>query len=261
MNIEHISVSRAQCFIDCPFSYKCRYHLKLQSPGPEAPWFAYGKTVHRICELYVEGKAEKSVNEVANEVLSGKIPIEEKFGKKVYAPHLSEEYKNRLPEHLRSLERITKLLGTSGHTEYVFSYDLMPPNNIILTGVIDRLIEKNNKYWIIDYKTTKKDGQWRKTPQSIIGDIQLRCYARVVQKTFNVPAENIQAALFYLEGKGGENLIGARFDQKSLLDVEKYLLKIYQQIKAMEANDARGIVSFRCRFCDWKKMCPYYKGK
>ncbi|MCK9459679.1 MAG: PD-(D/E)XK nuclease family protein [Proteobacteria bacterium] len=254
MNIEHISVSRSDCFHQCPFSYKCRYHLKLPSPVSEPFYFVYGKVVHRIAEIYVQRKGETPLNEVTKEILSGQTPIEERFGKKSYCPPIPPEYKDRMPGHLRSIEKITKILGTTGETEFAFTYDLDPPNNKLITGVIDRLIEKDNKFWIVDYKTTKK-GMWRKTPQTITKDIQLRCYARVVQKKFNVPAENIQAALYYLEGG---DLIGARFGQQSLLDVEQHLLKTHQQIEAMPPDEARGKVGEHCRRCDWKNMCPFY---
>jgi hypothetical protein len=79
-----------------------------------------------------------------------------------------------------------------------------------------------------------------------------------VQKKFDVPAENIQAALYYLEGG---DLIGARFAQQSLLDVEQHLLKTYQQIEVMDPDNARGNVGEHCRRCDWKGMCPFYKGR
>jgi len=38
MNIEHISVSRAKTYKQCPQHYKYHYHLKLSSPVEE-PFF------------------------------------------------------------------------------------------------------------------------------------------------------------------------------------------------------------------------------
>lgn len=258
MKIEHISVSRKECFDECWTKYRFRYHEKLPSPFPEPPYFAYGKTVHKIAEVYVQKQAEMPINEVTKLILSGKIPIEERFGKVTFAPHLSPEYRDRLPEHLRSIERLVKLMGTKGLTEFPFEYDLDPPNRCLVNGVIDRLIENKNKYWIIDYKTTKP-GKWRKTPQTITNDVQLRCYARFVQRQYNVPAENIQAALFYLEKGGDTNLVGARFSNESLIGVEQELLKTYRQIENMTPQEARGRVGEHCRRCDYRGLCPYFK--
>ena len=54
MNIEHISVSRKQCFDTCKAQYKYRYHLKIVSEAPTADHFTYGKIVHKVAENYVE---------------------------------------------------------------------------------------------------------------------------------------------------------------------------------------------------------------
>ena len=64
MNIEHISVSRKQCFDTCKAQYKYRYHLKIVSEEPTADHFTYGKIVHKVAENYVEekGKREKQQN-------------------------------------------------------------------------------------------------------------------------------------------------------------------------------------------------------
>ena len=54
MNIEHISVSRKQCFDTCKAQYKYRYHLKIVSEEPTADHFTYGKIVHKVAENYTE---------------------------------------------------------------------------------------------------------------------------------------------------------------------------------------------------------------
>jgi hypothetical protein len=257
MNIDHISVSRKDCFDLCPAQYKFRYHSKIKSPFPEPEYFSYGRTVHKIAELYIQGQGEKTLMEITQLIFTKQIPIEERFGTQTFAPNFSPEYKERLPEHLRAIDRIAKLTGFTGLTEFAFEYDLDPPNNCLINGVIDRLIEKKNKYWIIDYKTTKR-GIFRKTPTTITKDLQLRCYARVVQKQYNAPAENIQCALFYLEGG---DLIGARFSESSLLDVEQQLLQTYHKIKNMDPNDAKGNIGQHCRRCDYRTLCPHYKAK
>ncbi|MFX5760977.1 PD-(D/E)XK nuclease family protein, partial [Acinetobacter baumannii] len=79
---------------------------------------------------------------------------------------------------------------------------------------------------IIDYKTTKK-GMWRKDTNTIRKDLQLRCYGRVVQREFGAKAENIMAALYYLEGG---NLVATKFTEQSLASSEKELLDAYNQI-------------------------------
>jgi CRISPR/Cas system-associated exonuclease Cas4 (RecB family) len=257
MECNHISVSRKQCWDQCPQQYKYRYHLKVVSPEPEPFYFAYGKIVHKIAEELVLSEGKKNIGQITNEVLEGQIPIEERAGKIVFAPELPLDYKERLPDHLRSIQKLTTQIGATGHTEWKFEYDLDPPHNKMILGFIDRLIEKNGKYWIIDYKTTKR-GPWRKDSTTITEDLQLRCYARVVQKTFNVDAADISCALYYVEGG---NLVAARFSNQSLVAAEQELLRAYDQIIATEPENSRANVGSHCRRCDYRKICPHYAAR
>lgn len=256
MNIEHISVSRFGVWNNCPCQYKYKYHFKIIPPGPEPFYFVYGKIVHKIAEEYVTRKGVSPLAEVAMEVLDGKIPIErdEKEKKEVFAPSLPPAYRKRLPENLRSIKKLTDQIGTEGLLEHQFNYDLDPPNNKKVKGFIDRLINKGDKWFILDYKTTKA-GQWRKDAKSIVHDLQLRLYARVVQREFNVPAENIHAALYYLEDG---SLISTGFDQKSLLTAETCLLEAYNDIVAMPPEAVFGNVGDHCYRCEYKDMCPFF---
>jgi RecB family exonuclease len=255
MNISHISVSRKQLFDECPQKYKYQYHLKLEHEEPEPYYFIYGTLIHKIAEEYVKGRGKLTLESITSSVLNGDIPVEEdKAGNPVYAPKLELEYKKRLPEHLRAIKKLSDQIGLDGHTEYKFKYDLDPPNGKFVVGVIDRLIQRGDHFFIIDYKTTKK-GMWRKDSRSILTDLQLRCYSRVVQKEFKVPAENIKAALYYVEGG---NLIGAKFSHQALVDAENELLSAHKQIEAMPPEAAWGNVGRTCRFCAFRRRCPFY---
>lgn len=253
MDINHISVSRRDCWESCKQKYKYRYHLKVELDEPEKFHFTYGKIVHKIAETYVEHRGSYPLNELVQDVLKGDIEIEEN---KV-APELPREYKEKLPRHIKAFKKLTDQIGTDGICEYKFEYDLEPPNNYLVTGFIDRLINKNGKFFIIDYKTTKR-GKWRKTPQTIVHDLQLRCYGRVVQKAFNVPADKIMAALYYFEG---EEIVSTRFTEKSLEEAEKELLRAYKEIKDFPPEKAWGTTGDHCNLCDYKKICPFYNKK
>ncbi|RDJ35624.1 MAG: PD-(D/E)XK nuclease family protein [Crenarchaeota archaeon] len=254
MNIEHISVSRSGVWDECRLKYKYQYHLKLE-PLDKEPWhFTYGKIVHKIAEDYVSSQGSKQISESAIDVLSRKIPIEVWNGKPTFAPPLPQNYKERLPEHLRSIKTITEQIGMSGKLEHHFRYDLDPPNGKYVKGFIDRLIQRDDQWFVLDYKTTKK-GKWRKDITNITGDLQLRMYARVVQKEFNVPVENIRTALLYLEG--GE-LVPAKFKEHEVIEAEQYLLQTYNEIISTHPDSVKGNVGDHCRFCNFRKRCPFY---
>lgn len=251
MNIEHISVSRGKSYKQCAYYYKLKYHDKVPNPGEEQFYFVYGKIVHKIAEQHVVERGARTIKEISGDVLKGTIEIED--GKK--APCLPPDYRNRLPGHLKALERLNGKIGCSGVTEHKFKYDLDPPNRKFVTGFIDRIILGDGRAWIIDYKTTKK-GPFRENRQTIKHDPQLRIYSRVVQKEFGLKAENIRAALFYLED---EELLDASYTEESLCAIERELLELYNQINGHRPEEARGSVGQHCNRCEYKDMCPFFR--
>lgn len=250
MNINHLSVSRVGVWNECKQKYKYRYHLNIPSQEEEPFYFVYGKIIHKIAEEYVRAEGQSLISEVTKDVLGGRIEIEP--GKK--APPLPQEYQFRMPEHLKSVKWLTDKIGFGGKLEHPFNFDLDPPNNRIVKGFIDRLIIREDKCWIIDYKTTKK-GPWRRDLSDVTNDLQLRCYSRVVQREFGIDPTKIQAVLFYLEGT---NLVGARFTPQSLESVEKELLEVYKTIENADPNAVVGTVGRHCTRCDYRKICPFY---
>ena len=252
MDINHISVSRKGCFDLCQQQYKFKYHLKVETDVEEPFYFTYSKIVHRIAEKYVDYKGKKEIGEVANDVLLGKLLLDEYNNS--FAPPLPPEYRKRFPSHIRSVKSLVDQMGFEGETEYKFTYDLDPPNGKNVTGVIDRLIIKNDKCFIVDYKTTKK-GRWRKNSRTIKTDLQLRCYSKVVQKEFGIKAQNIKSALYYLEGA---DLIGACYSEDSLRRAEDDLLEVYNVIQQTNPDEVWGNVGDHCKRCDYRKICPFY---
>lgn len=254
MELNNISVSRRDVWTECQAKYRYQYILKSEGLPPEF-YLTYGNVIHTIAEQYVANKGQRTLTEVTEDVIKGNIPIgEDKNGKKILAPKkIPPDYLKRMPEHLRSIQKITEQIGTEGWTEYSFEYDLDPPHNRRIKGVLDRLICKGGKYWIIDYKTSKK-GFWRK--KNVTNDLQLRCYARVVQKEFNVPAEDIKAALYYLEGS---ELVAAKFSNQSLIEAEQELLSVYKQIENTNPDAVWGNVGSHCGRCSYRKICTFYK--
>ena len=247
---EHISVSRKQCWDECQAKYKFRYHLKVPVEGPIQPYFVYGKLVHKIAEVYVLEQGQRPIDDIAHDCLHGIIEVEKGHP----PPVLEKDYRKKLPEHLRNIKQLTDRIGYDGKLEWPFHYDLQPPDQHFITGFIDRVIIRGDKYFILDYKTTKK-GFWRKNQNTIRNDLQLRCYARVVQKEFGAKAENIRAALYYLDGG---DLIATKFSEESLEAAETELHDAFKEITNTDPDSVYGRVGDQCRRCDYRKICPFY---
>jgi len=247
---EHISVSRKQTWSECQAKYRFKYHLKVPSEEPTQPYFIYGKLVHKIAEVYVQEKGKKDIEEIAKQCLKGEIEVEPGCREL----QVEKEYLKKLPSHLRNIRSLNDRIGYDGKLEYFFHFDLDPPNNHFLTGVIDRLIIRGDKFFIIDYKTTKK-GRWRKNQNTIRKDLQLRCYAKVAQVEFGAKAENIRAALYYLDGP---DLVATKFTQDSLDTAQTELHETFKEIISTDPNDVYGRVGDQCRRCEYRKICPFY---
>lgn len=250
MDISNISVSRLDVWRECTQRYKYQYHLKIEPEEPEPFYFTYGTIIHKIAEEYVWNRGEQLLEEVAHAVVKGEIPL--KDGKPL-VNGLPPDYAKRLPGDLRAIQRLTDKIGLEGWVEYEFQYDLDPPHERYLKGVIDRLIQKGDKFFIIDYKTTKR-GRFRK--KYVTNDLQLRCYARVVQRQFQVPAHHIKAGLYYLDG--GES-VAASFNDQSLIAAETELLEGYKEIANTPPEAAYGNVGDHCTRCRYRKQCPFYR--
>ncbi len=255
MNIEHISVSRKGVWEECQFRYKYRYHDKIPPPGETPFYFTYGKIIHKIAETFTGHQGHRPMTEICNDLFAG-----EELEPGLICPHPANwpgAYRKRMPGMLRALERLAEKMGLENeqHTEYEFYFDLDPPNKKHVKGFVDWLVIKKGIYHIIDYKTTKK-GKWRETQQTVGHNLQLRAYARVIQKDFDIDASKIKSALYYLEGA---NLLGAKFTNESLELAEKQLLEAYRQIEATPPERAAARVGEHCKRCDYREPCPFYK--
>lgn len=253
MLIEHLSVSRGQCYEQCQQQYKYKYHLKVIPDQPEQVYFVYGKLVHKAAELYVENKGAVDIMELGNDLLNGKIFFSDT--KKLYL--LNTTYRNKFREHLKVVKLFTEKVGFDGELECEIRFDLDDPNQKILLGFIDRLIIKNERAVIIDYKTSK-DNAWRKTKETIKKDLQLNTYALYVWEKYNIKPENIQAALVYLEGG---KIISTNFREDYLLKVKSDLKKLYYQIQNLDENKVIGNVGNHCNRCDYNNICHFYRSK
>lgn len=223
--------------------------LKYLAPLRSLFFFTYGSIVHLVAEEFIRCRGERSINEIWVDVRNGTIELEPG----VIAPPLPTEYAKRLPTHLSSILKLSNKIGFKGLLEHPFYYDLDPPNGIYAKGFIDRLIIDQDKAFIIDYKTTKK-GKWRVNKHTVKNDLQLRTYARVVQKEFNIDPKNINCALYYLEDS---EIIAARYSEDSLISAQQELLQRFKEIEAADPEHVYGKIGPHCDRCAYVSLCPF----
>jgi CRISPR/Cas system-associated exonuclease Cas4 (RecB family) len=253
MDINHLSVSRGQCFEECQQKYKYRYHLRVIPDKPEQIHFTYGKLLHKAAELYVQNEGKTDIVELGKDLLYGKISFSESFKLR----NLNDSYRSKFWEHIKIVKAFTNKVGFEGEIEHEITYDVDPPNNKILTGFIDRLFFKDGKAFILDYKTNKKSS-FRKDRSSIKTDLQLSTYALYVSEKYNIDPENITAALIYVDGG---NIVSTNFTKEGLENTKKYLKDLYYKIENSDETKVAGKVGRHCGFCDYNNICPFYKAE
>lgn len=252
MKCEHMSVSRADTYNTCNYKYKLRYELAVI---PEQKfYFVFGKIYHKIVEEYIKLKGEKDIYQITKMVLDGELKID---GDNV-APRLLPDQKNRLGQHIENFLKFNDKIGCIGECEVPFSIDLDPPHGKNWVGFIDRLIIKNDMYFIIDYKTSKKN-RWRKNSITIRKDPQIIGYCYIIHKLYNAKPENIRALLFYSED--GDAIDSRTFTKEELEEVPKKLLDIYNNILIQDKDAVVGNVGEHCFNCDYSQICPFYNMK
>lgn len=250
MNIDHISISREGVWRECQQRYKYKYHLQVLVEQPTPFYFTFGKLVHRIIEEHTKCRGEKSVPRIKKDILNGHI----EFQPNESVPSLDRDQYERLTLHLNNYMKLANKIGYDGHIEWPFLFDLDAPNKRCIKGFLDRLIIKDDRAFILDWKTTKPS-RWRKDSRTITSDLQLAAYCYIVNKTFNIPAKNIKAALYYLEDA---KLVPVSFGQPTLETVPNRLLKIYKEIEKADPDKVKGTVGDHCRRCDYRKICCWY---
>jgi CRISPR/Cas system-associated exonuclease Cas4 (RecB family) len=257
MNLEHLSHSRMTLFEECGLKYKYKYHDKVKLDEPEPIYFLYGKIIHKFAEEYVKENKKKSATSILQDILEGTIPLEKKEGGEYGPPQLPREYVARLNNEINNVCKVTEKLGTDGEVEWPFKYDLDPPNEKYIVGFIDRLIPLHDgkKFVIVDYKTTKT-GPWRKNKFSIKKDMQLKIYARMIQKHFNIPAKNIAACLVYVLDNKTVGMTS--FTDEDLEYTEQKLKNTYLTIENTPPESARANVGNHCTRCEFRKICSAY---
>ncbi len=201
--MHHISFSSFKDWNKCPFLFKVKHIDKVFSFTGNV-YTCYGTAMHKICENYMKHVFPKN---------------QELFEKENVITFFNEYYKKECQKNI-SLQEAQKvelsekdilLTGQSyedylqyikenfSNTHEVFSTEYMIENeidfcntDIKFKGIIDLILKEkqNDKYIIIDYKTTLYG--WDKYQRSDkITAYQLVIYKYFFSKANNIPLENI----------------------------------------------------------------------
>ncbi|MBC7081764.1 MAG: PD-(D/E)XK nuclease family protein [Thermoplasmatales archaeon] len=244
------SNSSINSFEACPYRFKLMYIDKIKPIRKSVETFM-GNRVHEALEkLYRDKIYEKTCS------------LEE----------LLEFYNNRWEKEMNPQIFVAKEYDISNYKkmgeryliDYYNTYKPFDEGKIIalekkvlfpinekywVAGVIDRVMEVDEKYEVHDYKTSVH----LPTKQEIENDPQLAIYALSLKYMYDI--EEIELVWHFLAFNKE-----IRIRKENYEDIRENLIyKIKKIEKAIKENDFPAIESSLCDYCEYQQICPIFR--
>ena len=236
-----LSASKLKIFLECKRKFYYKYILGLKTPQIVDTAFAdVGNMIHlALKEVYKDENHPTIEKEIYKSFVNAlyKIGGEDsymKFQMRIWA------------ERIREIAKIDARHFADGWRVVEVEKELQAtlPNGLIITGKIDRIERKGDKYRIIDYKTGKYTLYTKKTVNGAT-DFQLEFYhILATQNGMN----DIDGCYFY-------DLKNAEIVEEEYMEVKMQRIEEAIQEYCKEKHDFEENSSSRCQFCDFKELC------
>ncbi|MEK7287214.1 MAG: PD-(D/E)XK nuclease family protein [Elusimicrobiota bacterium] len=236
-----LSHSSMNLYRECPQRFKFRYVDGIK----EAPkhYFSFGQSVHKALEfLYRSQLVAPAIEEVLYH-------YEANWVKEGYA---SKEQEQARLEEGRGIIRAYYSKHIEGWkpamaTEFDFTIKI---DDADVRGKIDRIDRlPSGNFHVIDYKTGKSFASWR-----VEKDNQLTLYQMACEETFGHPVEMM--TFYHLPSLTPVN--SARHPDTLVRNLRKEIISVKTSIERQIFDPKPE--DFRCRYCDYKKICPAWTG-
>lgn len=204
------SPNMLKTFEDCPQKFEYKYIQKIVMPQ-KASNFEKGKRIHALANYYLKGADITKFEKVLNEE---ELNIWQKLK--------SNEYFNK--KYLKS--------------EYAISAKI---SDYWIGGRLDALMQDENCYYILDYKTGS-------IPQNAEYDFQTMIYLYCASKLLKTNC----IKFVYIDLKNNENKI-IEFSHDIIKKYEIKILNTLNKINAIEFEPNKT----KCKFCEYNKLCYY----
>lgn len=206
------SPNMLKTFSDCPHKYYLKYVKKISIPQP-ASYFEKGKKIHALANYYLRGDdISKIINGLTeDEKAIWDMLFQNEFFKKKYVK-----------------------------SEYNLSCKI---GEFWIGGRLDALMQDNEDYYILDYKT----GSIPKTPES---DFQTMVYLICADKKI----KNYNSLKFvYIDLKNNVNAVIELTAERK----EKYINVLSDICTMISTSNEYPQQSGKCRFCEYQKLCMF----
>lgn len=249
------SISRLNCYKECPLRYKFEYIDKLKEPFKNNDSTFLGDMCHRSLEKLYRDRVNGKID-TEEELIAFFNDLWEKEYDSENILHTSEQYG---PAYYR-------LQGVDMLTRYyrnIFFKDDMEilgleteefldlPNGDLYYIRIDKLAYKDGTFYVCDYKTDRKEKE-----QAVAdSDQQLAMYAVWVRKKFP-SAKDVKLIWHMLRFDGEQATVTSSRTVEELDALEKEIVELIKEIELATEFPAGN--NPHCDYCTYKPLCPKF---
>lgn len=259
---EKIFPNTLNCYLQCPFKFKCHNDKEVKAKFVESPESFVGKVMHEVLKDFFDIK-KVPINERRNQDLGemlkhswARIPKNGWSNECWGAEERIGLFGSEEQEKAFGLKAITILNNYISSADLsvipLFLEDWMECNvgEFIIGGRIDRIdqdSESSISVW--DYKTGKLPYH-NSVEKMMVENLQVPIYA-IIASRLNPFAEKIRAGLIYIKYSRIYDIVWTKDE------LEKIESKIIATIeKAKSENDFQPRINKLCPWCEYRDRCP-----
>ncbi len=238
-----LSYSSISDYRNCPLKYKFRYVDRM--PTKKTPALSFGSSLHEVLAYIYNVKTpdpppiEEVYKSLEKEWLSA--GYSSKAEEKQYYEHGKKVLANYYEKNISQDFKLSVAL------EHKFGLDM---DGFTLTGIIDRLDKnKDGKYEVIDYKTSRKLPPQRQIDK----DLQLSIYHMATEKTWGFTPESV--SLYFL--LPNQKMSSTRNDEQ----IKETVAVVNDVADKVSKELFEPTQSALCPWCDFQPYCPYFSHK
>ena len=233
-----LSYSQISIYQQCPLKYKYQYIER--KPRLPKNYLSFGQSLHST----LDGFAKKYKNNFQTAEFSDLLDIYVRsWSKEGYKDEKEEKDYWEIGKKIlfSFLTQIKKQNPKIIDTEKRFKLNF---EDFKLTGVIDRIDERDGEWIILDYKTGKEE-----KPLFIKKDLQLPIYSLAVYELFGKKVRKVSR--YYLKTL---NEIVVEFSDDEIENSKERVEETARQMLADKTFAPK--ISALCNSCDFKDICP-----
>jgi len=238
-----VSYSQLDVYRTCPLKYKYRYVLNVPIKLNHA--LSFGQTIHNTLRDFHKWKIRSLGGSEKEDPVRKILEIYEKS----FIPLGYDNKEHRDARFKKGEEMLVKYIESAknfGEPKFLEQKFKLRSFKVPLVGFIDRIDLVDSGYEIIDYKTGSVKDQAR-----IDKDSQLSIYALAALEELKIEPKKL--SFYFIEEDTRIDTVRTVED----LDAEREAIK--ETIKEIEGGGFTAKPGLYCKYCDFNKICPYYK--